>query len=124
MEFYKCNHCGNIVAYVQKSGVNVVCCGENMRKIVENTVEASVEKHVPEIVRHGTAVHVKVGSVDHPMEEKHYIQWIALETKAGNQRKVLKAGDHPEADFYIAQDDVVLKVYAYCNLHGLWSNTL
>ncbi|MBR2137196.1 MAG: desulfoferrodoxin [Alphaproteobacteria bacterium] len=124
MEFYKCNHCGNIVAYVQKSGVNVVCCGENMGKIVENTVEASVEKHVPEIVRHGTVVHVKVGSVDHPMEEKHYIQWIALETKAGNQRKVLQAGDRPEANFYVAQDDEVLKVYAYCNLHGLWSNTL
>lgn len=124
MEFYKCNHCGNIVAYVQKSGVNVVCCGENMGKIVENTVEASVEKHVPEIVRHGTVVHVKVGSVDHPMEEKHYIQWIALETKAGNQRKVLQAGDRPEANFYVAQDDEVLKVYAYCNLHGLWSNIL
>ena len=121
MEFYRCEHCGNMIAYVEKSGIEVVCCGEKMEKIAENTVDASAEKHVPVIRREGEKVFVHVGSLDHPMEEKHYIQWIALETQNGNQRKVLKAGEAPEAVFYVAENDVILKAYAYCNLHGLWS---
>lgn len=121
MEFYICKHCGNIIAYTNRSGVKVKCCGEEMQRIEENTVDASLEKHVPVIERDGGKVVVKIGSVEHPMIEAHYIQWIALETKQGNQRKVLKPGDKPEAVFYIADDDEVIKAFEYCNLHGLWS---
>lgn len=124
MEFYRCRHCGNIIAFVKKSGVPVICCGEEMQKITENTVEASTEKHLPVIKREGTKVVVTVGSIEHPMEEKHYIEWIALETKAGNQRKVLKPGQKPQAIFYVAEDDEILKAYEYCNIHGLWSTSL
>lgn len=124
MDFYVCRHCGNIVAYAHKSGVDVVCCGEKMARLTENTVEASTEKHLPLIKREGGEVRITVGSIEHPMEEKHYISWVALETKAGNQRKLLHPGQKPEAVFYIAPDDEVIKAYAYCNLHGLWSTAL
>lgn len=124
MEFYRCRHCGNTIAFVKKSGVPVICCGEEMQKVTENTVEASTEKHVPVIQREGSKVTVTVGSIEHPMEDKHYIEWIALETKAGNQRKILKPGQKPQAVFYIADDDEVIKAYEHCNLHGLWSSTI
>lgn len=121
MEFYKCRHCGNMIAFTKKSGVPVICCGEEMSLVTENTVDAAHEKHVPVITRNGNKVHVAIGSVEHPMIEAHYIEWIALETKAGNQRHILKPGDKPEATFYIAEDDEVIKAYEHCNLHGLWS---
>jgi len=124
MEFYRCRHCGNTIAFVKKSGVPVICCGEEMQKITENTVEASTEKHLPVIKREGSKVTVTVGSIEHPMEEKHYIEWIALETRAGNQRKVLQPGQKPQAVFYIAEDDEVIKAYEHCNIHGLWSTSL
>ena len=121
MEFYRCRHCGNIIAYANKSGVKVMCCGEEMGLLTENTTDAAMEKHVPVIKREGMKVEVTIGSVEHPMEEKHYIQWIALETKNGNQRVILHPGDKPQAVFYVAEDDGVIKAYEYCNLHGLWS---
>ena len=121
MEFYKCNHCGNIVAYVNNSGVKVMCCGEAMQKITANTVEASAEKHIPVVKKEGNKIVITVGSVAHPMEENHHIEWIALETKAGNQRKILHYDQAPIAEFYIGPDDEVVRVYAYCNLHGLWA---
>jgi superoxide reductase len=120
MKFYICAHCGNIIAYAHASGVPVVCCGEKMGELVPNTVEAAHEKHLPVIAVSGTAVTVKVGSVEHPMTEAHSIQWIALETKQGNQRKELKPGDKPEATFALVEGDEVVAAYAYCNLHGLW----
>jgi len=121
MEFYRCKHCGNIIAYVKKSGVAVVCCGEPMQQISENTVDAAHEKHIPNISREGMKIKIQVGSVAHPMEAAHYIEWIAIETTNGNQRKVLMPGDKPEAEFYVAEDTKITKAYAYCNLHGLWS---
>ena len=121
MEFFKCRHCGNIIAYTHKSGVKVMCCGEEMQKITENTSDGATEKHVPVIVRNGGKVEVNIGSVDHPMLPEHHIEWIALETKAGNQRKILHPGEAPHAVFYIAEDDEIIKAYEYCNLHGLWS---
>lgn len=121
MEFFRCRHCGNIIAYVHKSGVKVVCCGEEMQKITENTTDGAMEKHVPVIRREGKKIEVNIGSIDHPMIPEHYIEWIALETKSGNQRKILKPGEAPHAVFYIAEDDEVIKAYEYCNLHGLWS---
>jgi len=120
MKFYVCAHCGNIIAYAHESGVPVVCCGEKMKELVPNTVDAAKEKHVPVISVSGNTVSVAVGSVAHPMAAEHFIEWIALETVQGNQRKVLKPGDKPEAVFALAEGDSVVAAYAYCNLHGLW----
>ena len=121
MEFYRCKHCGNIIAYAKKSGVTVTCCGESMQQIAENTVEASHEKHIPSINREGMKITIQVGSVAHPMENTHYIELIAIETDNGNQRKVLNPGDKPEAEFYVSENTRLIKACAYCNLHGLWS---
>ena len=120
MKFYRCEVCGQIVAIVKKTGAPVVCCGKPMQEIVAGSVDASVEKHVPVVVREGGKVTVSVGSVAHPMAEEHYIEWIALKTKQGNQRKALKPGDEPKACFFICEGDEVEAAYAYCNLHGLW----
>ncbi|MEG2935446.1 MAG: desulfoferrodoxin family protein [Clostridium sp.] len=119
-KFYICEHCGNIIAYVKNSGVPVFCCGKKMQEIVPGTADASVEKHVPVIKVEGNVVTVEVGSVAHPMIPEHYIQWISLETKEGNQRKVLSPEDAPKVEFMITDSDEVKAVYAYCNLHSLW----
>ena len=122
MKFYKCSHCGNIVAFVENKGVPVMCCGQKMDELVPNTTDAAGEKHVPVYeVKDGT-VTVTVGSVEHPRLEEHYIQWVALETKQGNQRKLLAPGQKPEVKFAITPDDEVVAVYEYCNLHGLWKS--
>lgn len=120
MKFYRCKHCGQIVAIVKGTGVPIICCGEPMQEIKAGEVDAAAEKHVPVYEVKDGVVCVKVGSVEHPMGEDHYIEWIALKTKDGNQRKALKPGDKPEATFRIAEDDTVEAVYAYCNLHSLW----
>ena len=120
MKFYICKHCGNIVAKVKDSGVPVYCCGEPMQEIVPNSVDAATEKHVPVMTVEGNKVTVKIGSVAHPMLENHYIQWVALHTTTGNQRKELHPGDKPEVCFSLCDGEKVEAVYAYCNLHGLW----
>lgn len=120
MKFYVCKHCGNIIAYAKNSGVPVVCCGEPMQELVPNTTDAAQEKHVPVVATENNKITVTVGSVAHPMTEAHYIEWIALQTKQGNQRKQLHPGDEPKACFCICGGDEVEAVYAYCNLHGLW----
>lgn len=119
-KFYICEHCGNIIAYVKNSGVPVFCCGKKMQEIIPGTADAAAEKHVPVIKVEGNVVTVEVGSVAHPMIPEHYIQWISLETKEGNQRKVLSPEDAPKAEFMITDSDEVKAVYAYCNLHSLW----
>ena len=119
-KFYICKHCGNIIAKVNDSGVPVICCGEHMAELVPNTVEASNEKHIPVYEVVGDTVLVTVGSVEHPMTPEHLIEWVSLQTKQGNQRKVLKAGEAPKVCFKICDGDEVEAVYAYCNLHGLW----
>ena len=120
MEFYICKHCGNVVAYAEHKGPNVVCCGEEMSPVVPNTVDAAVEKHVPVVQVGGSLVTVAVGSVPHPMTAPHHIAWIALHTEQGNQRKPLNPAGEPIAVFALAPGDKVLAAYAYCNLHGLW----
>jgi len=120
MKFYRCNHCGQIIAVVKDAGVPVVCCGEKMQEIIPGSVDASLEKHVPVVAYENEKVVVSVGSVTHPMAEEHYIEWIAIQTKNGNQRKALKPGDAPKAEFALVDGDKVEAVYAYCNLHGLW----
>lgn len=119
-KFYVCEHCGNIIAFVEDKGVPVMCCGQKMTELVPNTTEAATEKHIPVCSVEGNKVTVTVSTVDHPMLDEHYIQWISLETKQGNQRKVLKPGDAPKAEFMICDGDEVVTAYAYCNLHGLW----
>ena len=120
MVFYRCSVCGQIIAIVKGTGVPIICCGKPMVRIEPGTTDASVEKHVPVYEVSGNIVTVTVGSVEHPMLPEHYIEWIALKTKAGNQRKALKPGDAPKACFAICEGDEVEAVYAYCNLHNLW----
>ena len=119
-KFLECKKCGNIVAAVKESGVSVMCCGEKMQQIIPGTVEASVEKHIPVYTVKENIVEVEVGSVEHPMQDVHYIEWISIQTKQGNQRKTLKPGDAPKTLFALVPGDEVVAVYAYCNLHGLW----
>ena len=119
-KFYVCETCGNIIAMVKPSGVPVVCCGKPMKQIVPNTTDAAQEKHVPVWSKEGNLVKVQVGSVAHPMIPAHYIEWVSLQTKAGNQRKALAPEQAPEVTFALTDGDEVEAVYAYCNLHGLW----
>ena len=99
MLFYRCETCGQIVAIVKKTGVPVMCCGKPMKQIIPGTTDAAVEKHVPVFEVEGNCVTVRVGSVAHPMLPEHYIEWVSLQTKFGNQRKALKPGDKPEVCF-------------------------
>jgi superoxide reductase len=118
LEIYKCELCGNIVEVLHEGKGELVCCHQPMKLIAENTVDASKEKHVPviEVLDHG--IKVKVGSVAHPMEEKHYIEWIELVADGKAYRQFLKPGDAPEAVFCIDAKEITAR--EYCNLHGLW----
>ncbi len=118
-EVYKCDVCGNMVEVVHAGAGQLVCCGKTMVLQKENRVDASKEKHVPVIEKKGSNITVKVGSVPHPMEEAHHIEWIELVADDKVYRKYLEAGDKPEAAFSI--DAKKLKAREYCNLHGLWS---
>jgi superoxide reductase len=120
LKFYQCKHCKNIVVYMFDSGVPVVCCGEKMQVMTPDTVDAAKEKHVPVLEVSGNMATVKVGSVAHPMEEKHYITFIVLETSAGYQVRQLKPGNAPEAAFTLGEGEKAVAAYEYCNLHGLW----
>lgn len=118
--FLRCEHCGNIVAMVKDKGVPMMCCGQKMKEIIPGTTDASVEKHVPVYKVEGNKVIVTVGAVEHPMTEEHYIEWVSLQTKFGNQRKPLAPGAAPVVCFSVCEGDEVEAVYAYCNLHSLW----
>ena len=121
MKFYKCAHCGQIVAIVKKTGVPIMCCGESMQELVPGTTDAAVEKHVPVYKVEGNKVTVCVGSVAHPMTEAHLIEFIYLVTKKGYiMKKALTPEDEPKAVFTLNDGDEVETVYEYCNLHGLW----
>lgn len=117
-QVYKCEVCGNIVEVVNASGGTLVCCGQPMKLLKENTTDAATEKHVPVIEKVEGGVLVKVGSVEHPMTDAHYIQWIEVHTANKIYRKELKPGEKPEALFKL--DEEVLFAREYCNLHGLW----
>ncbi|MEM0466415.1 MAG: desulfoferrodoxin [Candidatus Thermoplasmatota archaeon] len=117
-EIYKCTICGNIVEVLHEGVGELVCCGEPMQLQKENTVDASKEKHVPVIEKTKTGVKVTVGSIHHPMEEKHYIEWIQLIADEVSYRKFLKPGDKPEAEFPVTGQK--LSAREYCNIHGLW----
>ena len=120
LKFFACEHCKNIVAMIQNAGVPIVCCGEKMKELVPGTTEGAAEKHLPVYKAEGNRVTVTVGSTEHPMQEEHSIQWVALQTKQGAQYKVLTPGHSPTVSFALCDADEAEAVYAYCNLHGLW----
>lgn len=120
LKFYRCEKCDNFVVLLNEAKSSA-CCDSSMTEIVPGTVDASKEKHVPVVKVNGSNVKVHVGSVDHPMEEKHYIEFIILETNHGFQKKDLKPGDAPEAAFALAEGEKAIRAYAYCNLHGMWA---
>ena len=118
-EVYRCNICGNIVEILQGGKGQLVCCGENMELLEENTKDASLEKHVPVKEVEGDKITVKIGSAEHPMDDDHYIDWIEVLVDDKVYRQNLKPGDKPVAVFNVSGNDV--KARAYCNLHDLWS---
>ena len=118
IEIYKCEACGNIVEVLHGGDGELVCCGEPMKLMVENKVDAAKEKHVPVIEKISGGVKVKVGSVAHPMEDKHYIEWIEIIADGKAYRQFLKSGEKPEASFQATADKIQAR--EYCNLHGLW----
>lgn len=122
-KFLRCEHCGNMVGMLNDSGVPMICCGEPMKELVPNTTDAANEKHVPVVTVEGDVLKAVVGSVEHPMEEAHYIQFIFVETDKGGHRRALKPGEKPEAEFNLHGEKPVA-VYEYCNLHGLWKKEL
>jgi len=122
-KFFICNQCGNIVGLIIDKGMPLLCCGKRMTEIVPNTVEASTEKHLPDVTCSGDSMSVQVGSTPHPMEEAHHISFVYVETEQGGQRKCLKVGEKPKLSFCFT-DDKPVAVYAYCNLHGLWKSDI
>jgi len=119
MEVYKCDKCGNIVEILHGGAGTLVCCGEPMRLFEEKTADSSVEKHVPVLEKIDGGYLVKVGSVPHPMEAQHYIEWIELISGNAVFRKYLRPGGPPEAEFMVGELDEVAP-REYCNVHGLW----
>jgi len=118
LQVYRCEKCGNIVEVIHAAAGTLVCCGQDMRLLKEGEVDAATEKHVPVIEKIDGGYKVKVGDVAHPMEDKHYIEWIELIADGKAYRQFLNPGDTPEAVFMIEADKVSAR--EYCNLHGLW----
>jgi superoxide reductase len=118
LQIYKCEVCGNIVEVLHEGVGELVCCGQPMKLLVANTVDAAKEKHVPVIEKTGSGVTVKIGSDPHPMEEKHYIEWIEIIADGKAYRQFLKPGDAPEATFKMTADKIDAR--EHCNIHGLW----
>ena len=117
-QIYKCNVCGNIVEMLHTGIGELVCCGQPMKLQTENTVDAVKEKHIPIIEKTKTGIKVKIGEIPHPMEAKHYIEWIEIIADSKAYRKYLKPGDASEAEFCVTTENIIVK--EYCNLHGLW----
>ncbi|MDQ7031602.1 MAG: desulfoferrodoxin [Desulfonauticus sp.] len=118
LEIYKCEICGNIVEMVHEGKGQLVCCGQPMKLYEENTVDAAYEKHIPVIEKTSSGYKIVVGSVSHPMEEAHYIEWIEIIAGEKTYRKFLNPGEDPIAEFCVDADKITAR--AYCNLHGLW----
>ncbi|MCL2025298.1 MAG: hypothetical protein FWG92_00640 [Leptospirales bacterium] len=119
-KFYLCELCGNIAIKAHDAGVPLECCGEEMQEAVPNTVDASKEKHVPVVTKGDNKISVVVGDVKHPMEDKHFIEWIYLVCKDSTHSRHLHPGGEPTAEFLLSADDKPLAVYEFCNLHGIW----
>jgi len=120
-QVYRCNVCGNIVEVLHAGKGELVCCGQPMELLQEKTTDVGLEKHVPVIETTDRGIKVKVGEVTHPMEEKHYIEWIEVITDSGSCQQLLKPGDKPEAEFEIKPQTVAAR--EYCSIHGLWKSS-
>ena len=120
MKYLKCETCGNIMEVINESGIPVICCGQKMTELIPGLSDGAQEKHVPVAVVNEDEVVVMIGAVEHPMVEEHYIQWIAIETTNGSQRRKLDYTDKPRAEFRLAKGEELVAVYEYCNIHGLW----
>ncbi|MCM8900673.1 desulfoferrodoxin [Caldicoprobacter algeriensis] len=116
--FYRCEICGNLVELINRGGGELVCCGQPMTELKPNTVDASVEKHVPAVTRKDGKLYIQIGSVPHPMIPEHYIEWVAVVSDKTMQRIALTPGQEPKAEVVDTGEEV--DVYAYCNIHGLW----
>lgn len=121
LEIYKCNVCGNIVEVVHAGVGQLVCCGQPMELLKEKTADVGQEKHVPVIEKTGAKILVKVGAVPHPMEEKHYIEWVEVVADGRSYRKFLKPGEKPEAEFEVTAKKIEAR--EFCNVHGLWKSS-
>ncbi len=117
VNFFRCKHCGNMVALIKNGGGTLSCCGDEMTKLEANTSDGAKEKHVPVVTKEDGKIKVTVGSVLHPSLPEHYIEWIALVTEDAVQLKYLEPGMEPKAEFEEVKSGTV---YEYCNLHGLW----
>lgn len=124
MKIYRCKRCGSLVVKVNGIGCSPSCCGVEMEELVSNVGNGTKEKHIPAINREGNMLKVEVGSVIHPMEETHYIEWIALLGEENWQIEYLKPGSEPKALFKLPEGEEPKEVLAYCNLHGLYSKKL
>lgn len=122
-KFYKCSLCGKIIEVIEDTGVDTVCCGKPMEYLEPNTVEASTEKHLPVAEIDGDKITVKVGAVEHPMVDEHFIMWICVVSANRVQRVSLAPHLKPEAVFNVPEKGEVY-VYEYCNIHGLWKTTI
>ena len=122
-KFYICPHCRNIAEMIYDTDIPLHCCGDEMNQLLPGTVEASTEKHIPAVKVSKNAVEVNVGSVDHPMMDVHWIEWVQLVTDKGSYRKWLNPGEAPRVAFRL-EGEKPQAVYAYCNLHGLWKTEL
>lgn len=120
LQIYKCEVCGNIVEMLHPGVGQMVCCNQDMVLYIENTVDASIEKHIPVVNKTAQGFNVKVGSITHPMDENHYIEWIELVAGDKAYRQFLKPGQSPEASFCIDGNDLVAR--EFCSLHGLWKS--
>lgn len=121
MKIFKCEKCGTVVEELRLGGCHPSCCGEAMKEMIPGSSDGAFDKHVPVCKVEGNHVTVTVGSTIHPMSEPHYIEWVAIETESGMQRHYFTPHCYPEAEFLIMEDESVKAVYAYCNLHGLWT---
>lgn len=119
-KIFKCETDGKVIEVIKDGEGELICDGKPMTEVLPGTVDASSEKHVPVIEKDGNKVTVTIGTLIHPMEESHHIEWIAIETKEGNQRKFLKPGDEPKAVFMLSDTDEIVAATEFCNLHGLW----
>ena len=123
VKFYRCETCGNIITFLEASGMKVMCCNKPMRELIPYTKDEMKEKHVPKVCCEGHKIQVDVGEEMHPMTPDHYIKWILIETEKGAQIKELKPGCKPMATFTICGEDKFKSAYAFCNIHGLWQTS-
>lgn len=121
-KYFLCSECGNLVEMLREPKGTMFCCGKEMKELIPGETDAAVEKHVPIYELKDNILTVSVGEVEHPMIEKHFIEWVSIQTNLGSQMKKLYPGEKPEVQFVLLENENVETIYAYCNIHGLWKN--